>query len=57
MWLFILFEWAGRLFLGFFKPFETAGQAPGGIGNIIFPGVALVMLVLSLKESKKKEHQ
>ena len=29
MWLFILFEWTGRLLLGFFKPFETAGTAPG----------------------------
>ncbi len=48
MWLFIFFEWMGRLLLGFYKPFETVGQAPGGIGNLIFPVVALVMLVLSL---------
>ena len=54
MWLFILFEWIGRLLTGFFKPFETAGTAPGAIGNLIFPVVALVMLVISLREPKKE---
>lgn len=49
MWLFIFFEWSGRLLLGFYKPFETVGQAPGGIGNLIFPFLALFMLALSLK--------
>jgi len=48
MWLFILFEWSGRLLLGFYKPFETAGTAPGAVGNYIFPVVALVMLPLAL---------
>jgi hypothetical protein len=50
MWLFIFAEWTGRLLLGFYKPFETAGTAPGAIGNLIFPVVALVMLVLSLRQ-------
>jgi hypothetical protein len=54
MWLFIFFEWAGRLLLGFYKPFETVGQAPGGIGNMIFPAVAILMLVLSLKTKENK---
>ena len=49
MWLFILIEWTGRLLLGFAKPFETVGQAPGGIGNMVFPALALSILVLSLK--------
>ena len=52
MWLFILFEWAGRLLSGIYKPFETVGTAPGAIGNLIFPVLALVMLVLALKERK-----
>ena len=52
MWAFIFFEWAGRLLLGLYKPFETAGQAPGGIGNMIFPVLAVVMVVLSLRERK-----
>ena len=48
MWSFIFFDWTGRLLLGFYKPFETVGQAPGGIGNMIFPVLAIIMLVLSL---------
>ena len=52
MWLFIFVEWTGRLLLGFYKPFETAGTAPGAIGNMIFPVLALIMLVLALKRSK-----
>ena len=53
MWLFIAFEWAGRLLLGFFKPFETVGQAPGGIGNLVFPVLAIIMLVFSLKQKSE----
>ena len=49
MWLFIFFEYSGRLLLGFYKPFETVGQAPGGAGNLIFPLLALLMLALSIK--------
>lgn len=50
MWLFILFEYSGRLLLSLYKPFETAGQAPGGIGNYILVPLALIMLVLALRE-------
>ena len=50
MWLFILIEYSGRLLLAFAKPFETAGQAPGAIGNYIFIPLALLMLAFSLKE-------
>ena len=52
MWLFIFTEWMGRLLLGFYKPFETVGTAPGAIGNMIFPVLAFVMLVFCLRESK-----
>ena len=52
MWLFIFFEWTGRLFVGFAKPMETVGTAPGAIGNLIFPLVAIIMLILSLKTKK-----
>lgn len=54
MWSFIFFEWIGRLLLGFFKPIETVGQAPGGIGNLIFPVLAIIMLALSLREPNKE---
>lgn len=50
MWLFIFFEWIGRLFVGFAKPFETVGTAPGAIGNLILPLLALVMLFLALRD-------
>ena len=50
MWLFILIEYSGRLLLAFVKPFETAGTAPGAIGNYIFIPLALFMLLLSLRE-------
>jgi len=53
MWLFVFFEYGGRLLLGIYKPFETSGTAPGAIGNIIFPFLALIMLILSLKERKE----
>jgi len=52
MWLFIFFEWTGRLFVGFAKPIETVGTAPGAIGNLIFPLAAIIMLILSLKTKK-----
>ena len=54
MWLFVLFEWIGRLLLGLVKPFETAGTAPGAIGNLIIPVLALVMFVLSLRKQKDR---
>ncbi|MCP4422560.1 MAG: hypothetical protein GY805_38610 [Chloroflexi bacterium] len=53
MWLFIFVEWTGRLLLGFYKPFETVDTAPGAIGNLIFPVLALIMLILALRSAKK----
>jgi hypothetical protein len=53
MSLFIFVEWTGRLLLGFYKPFETVGTAPGAIGNHVIPVLALIMLVLALIEQKK----
>jgi len=50
MWLFILIEYSGRLLLTFAKPFEIVGTAPGAVGNYVFIPLALIMLVLSLRE-------
>ena len=50
MWLSIVLEWLGRLLTGLMKPFETAGTAPGSIGNLVIPVLTLVMLVLSLRD-------
>lgn len=55
MWLFILVEYSGRLLLGFIKPFETVGTAPGAIGNRIIPILALIMLILSIVPRKKSQ--
>ena len=52
MWLFILIEYSGRLLLTFAKPVKVMGTAPGGVGNYIFIPLALLILVLSLKERK-----
>lgn len=52
MWGFIFFEWTGRLLLGVYKPLETVGTAPGAVGNRIFPVLALLMLILSLRTRK-----
>lgn len=55
MWLFIFTEWVGRYTLEtFYKPIETVGTAPGAVGNIFFPFLALIMLVLALQGQKSK---
>ena len=54
MLVFIFIEWVGRFLLAeFYKPIETVGTAPGAVGNMILPFVALIMLVLSLKETQE----
>ncbi len=51
MWVVMFVEYTGRWLIGgFYKPWETVGTAPGAVLNHIFPLLALVMLVLSLKE-------
>ena len=53
MWVVMFIEYTGRLLIGgFYKPFETVSTAPGAVLNHIFPVLALIMLVLSLKEQK-----
>ena len=52
MYLFILVEYAGRLLLAFAKPIVTDGTAPGAIGNFVLIPLALLMLILSLREEK-----
>lgn len=56
MWAFIFLEWTGRLLLGFYKPFETVGTAPGAVGNRLFPVLALLMLILSLRTRKDAQN-
>lgn len=47
-WLLLVLEWCGRAMIGQFKPVETISTAPGQIGNMVIPAVALVMLIMSL---------
>ncbi len=49
MYLFLIIEYSTRLFLGFYKPFELAGDAPGGIGNYFLVPLFIVMFILSIK--------
>ena len=49
MYLMLVIEWAGRFIISLFKTIETTGQAPGGIGNMILPGICLLMFFLSIK--------
>ena len=55
MYLFILIEYSGRLFLAFYKPIILEGTAPGGILNYVMIPVALIMLVLSLRTTTAKQ--
>ena len=54
MYLFILTEYACRIFITLYKPIALEGTAPGGIGNYILTPVALLMLALSLQKHTAK---
>ena len=56
MYLFIFLEYSGRLLLGLYKPLETIGTAPGATGNLIIIPLALIMLVLSLRNSAPEDY-
>ena len=53
-WALILFEWTGRLVIGFFKPIETVETPPGAIGNVVIPTLAIIMLPMSLRVEIKQ---
>ena len=50
MYLLIIIEYTMRIIIGFLKPIETAGTAPGAIGNFIIVPFAVIMLFLSLRK-------
>ena len=47
-YLLMIVEYAVRMAIGTFKPIETAGTAPGAVGNLPLMVLAAVMLVLCL---------
>ena len=52
MYLFLTIEYSTRLLLGFYKPFELEGYAPGGIGNYFLVPLFMVMFILSINNSR-----
>jgi hypothetical protein len=54
MYLLMIFEYGMRIVLGTIKPIETTGTAPGAIGNYIIIPLAIIMLVLSLRNSDRE---
>ena len=54
LYIFLLFEYSGRLLIGLSKPFETVQTAPGAIGNYVLIVLSVVSLVsLVFVQSKK----
>ena len=49
MYLMLVFEYLGRFVISLFKTIETTGQAPAGIGNMVLPGICLLMFILSIR--------
>ena len=54
MYVLLIIEYGMRIILGLLKPIETAGTAPGGIGNFIFLPIAILMLIFSLLKPKQE---
>lgn len=51
MYVLLFVEYFGRLLLGWLKPIETTGTAPGGWANYILVPLLLVLYVLSVRSS------
>jgi hypothetical protein len=53
MYIILIFETLGRMFVGRSKPPVIFHQPPGGIANYIILPLAIIMLILSLRTSDK----
>lgn len=53
MYCFIIVEYTMRIVIGQMKPLDTIKTAPGAIGNYILIPIAIILLLLSLKEKSK----
>lgn len=49
MYALLIFEYAGRIALGFWKPMQTLERPPGAMGSLIFLALGVTMLGLSLR--------
>ena len=48
----LIIEYTMRIIIGFMKPIETVGTAPGGVANYVIVPVALLMFIMSLRQSE-----
>ena len=48
----LIIEYTLRIIIGVMKPIETVGTAPGGVANYVIVPVALLMFIMSLRQSK-----
>jgi hypothetical protein len=51
MYLLMILEYGLRIVLGTLKPIETTSTAPGAIGDYVMVPLAIIMLILSLREN------
>jgi hypothetical protein len=52
MYVFLLLEYTARLLLGFYKPIELIGHAPGGIANYFLVPLLAIMFFLSIQRNQ-----
>ena len=48
----LIIEYTLRIIIGVMKPIETVGTAPGGVANYVIVPVALLMFIMSLRQSE-----
>lgn len=48
----LIIEYTMRIMIGVMKPIETVGTAPGGVANYVIVPVALLMFIMSLRQSE-----
>ena len=54
MYILIIIEYSGRVLIGMVKPLIVSHTPPGAIGDYILIPLAIVMLILCLKRSRKE---
>ena len=55
MYIIIIAEYVGRICMGLLKPLETAGTAPGAIGNLIIIPLAIILFHFSIREPNQEK--
>jgi uncharacterized membrane protein len=54
MYILMIIEYSGRVLIGMVKPLIVSHTPPGAIGDYILIPLAIVMLILCLKRSRKE---